>query len=240
MTIAVYGKGLPNKYLSGLKSVFPEVVWLPLEITDVGDNCIYQSIKYHPDIYLCKLSNDICVHAPCLDVVLKEELQKIGIQMVAGKKNPCGQYPDTVLYNTVRIGDFLFANLKYIDVRVIEEADRMDLVPVHVEQGYVRCSVVPLGSKALITADKGIAASAREKEIAVLEIQPGGITLPGKPYGFLGGAGGVLPGDRLVFIGNINQHPDAKEIIAFLEKQGQKYLQLEDCSLYDCGTVMFF
>ncbi len=75
---------------------------------------------------------------------------------------------------------------------------------VHVEQGYARCSVIPVGGRAMVTADLGIASAAERKGIDTLRISPACVHLPGESSGFIGGVCGVMPDDLLILLGDMS------------------------------------
>ena len=236
--IAIYDKRLPNEYLEALQYRFPEVEWLPLEIDT--KTSVYQSIQFHPDIYIFQINSGESICAPSVSEVIINRLKDCGIKVIGGTNSPQGKYPGTAGYNAVLIGNNFIHNSKNIDPVIIDKVHELGASSLHVEQGYSRCSVVPIGKKAIITQDRGITKIVREKGIDVLEIQPGHVILPGEEYGFLGGASGIMPNGTVVFVGDIDLHSDADEIKLFLNKHDIQYIVLHNMPLYDCGTIMFF
>lgn len=236
--IVVCDSRLPIQYKKALEAEIPGLFWLPLQIDK--DNSVYQSIRNHPDIYFLQLSSRECIYAPCVPEDVLEALKNQRIRLVPGTSNPYSEHPNTACYNAVCLDNFLIHNIAYTNETMINEVTNRGIEIIKVEQGYTRCSSVPVGKQAIITADLGIAEAVREKGIDVLTISPGNVILPGEKYGFLGGATGILPDGTIVFVGDVNTHPDVSAIINFLQKHKINYLDLVRLPLYDCGTLLFF
>ena len=77
-----------------------------------------------------------------------------------------------------------------------------------------------------------------EHKIHVLKISPGHISLPGCKYGFIGGASFIDERAKTVyFFGEIDSHPDATNIISFIEQAGYSVFSL-DGELTDFGGAV--
>ena len=145
-------------------------------------------------------------------------------------------YPHDVLLNALPLGQFLFCNTK----TVAKELLSLELTPCHVNQGYTKCSTLPLGNKAMITSDASIAEAAKKHGIDVLQIREGYISLSGYNYGFLGGCASFAPHgeiDTVFFCGDISQHPDAPKIEYFCNVHGKSIINLSGIGLCDIGTI---
>ena len=90
----------------------------------------------------------------------------------------------------------------------------------------------------VVTADMGIAKAATDNGFPVLSIDKGHITLPPYGYGFIGGALMVFE-DQLLAIGDLETHPNGKEIKALAEQNGLTVLSLSTGPLFDCGGILF-
>jgi N-dimethylarginine dimethylaminohydrolase len=234
--IAIHDNRLPEQYIISLKENIPNINFIPFNIENAIE--VYDSIAYHPDIYMCKIDNETCIYAPCLAENIFKALQKT--RVIKGSKNPKGKYPDTALYNATIIGNTIFHKLNCTDANILDNAYKKGFKTIDIPQGYARCSVIPVKNKGIITADSGIAKIAQENGFDVLKITPGNVTLPGEKYGFLGGATGILPDETVVFIGNIDPHPDSDKIKFFLNQHKTNWINIEGLPLFDCGTIIFF
>ena len=234
--IIMHDHRLPCEYVNALEERLPDCILKPLDMSAL--NCGYQSIQSHPDIYFFQIGQNVLIHAPSVPRDMLEELEGHGVRLIAGESNPGCVYPQTAMYNVVRVGQLLFSNAKYIDLILVEKATELSLETVHVEQGYARCSVIPVGGRAMVTADLGIASTAERKGIDTLRISPGCVHLPGEASGFIGGACGVMPDDSLILLGDISFHPDADRIKDFLSIHNVELIDMPGLPLYDAGSLI--
>lgn len=109
---------------------------------------------------------------------------------------------------------------------------------LHTNQRYAGCSCAVIAGNALITADPSISAVCRRNGIDILEIRPSHVSLDGYPYGFIGGACGMISSDILAFAGDLNSHPDAEAIRKFASIYGVRTVSLGGFPLYDVGGIV--
>lgn len=182
----------------------------------------------HADMLLLSVGDKVFKHK---DYPLDGEFLNITEQI--GSK-----YPDDVLLNVCTVGRHAFCNVKYASKTVLKHLEDCNYSIHHVAQGYSHCSTLTVGDNALITADEGIAAAAREAGVDVLKIRSGHISLPPYGYGFIGGASGAI-GDTVYFCGSLKYHPDGEMIGDFIFGHGKEYVELGDFPLSDIGGIMF-
>jgi len=239
--ILLHDNRIPAEYISGIKRQFPNIEYLSFEGSTHPDALkVYDSIIGHPDIYFFQIDSNTLIYSPSVHPKQLISLKESGVELIEGQKIPFGKYPETALYNALRIGDHVFHNFDFTDSIVIDEIKKRGLKRINVKQGYVRCSVLALGDRALITSDLGVLRAARKEGLDVLHISTGSILLPGEKYGFLGGTGGMLPGDGVIFLGDIRKHPDISGIDEMFKKHGRKYYFCENLPLYDAGGLFVF
>jgi hypothetical protein len=198
-----------------------------------------EPVASHPDMLLF-FAQDAIFCAKSYYEIAARELNEIsatyGAPLRFVQKEYKNAYPNDVLLNALPMKKLLFCNTK----TVADELLDLGLKPCRVNQGYTKCSALPLGDRALITADASIAKCAREQCIDVLQIQEGHISLPGYDYGFIGGSasfavrGGL---DTVFFAGDISQHPDHGKIERFCQSYGFKIINLSNAPLCDVGTI---
>ena len=114
----------------------------------------------------------------------------------------------------------------------------MHLTLIPVRQGYAKCSTAVVSEHAIITADSGIANAASLAGLDVLKLQPGYIHLDGYAYGFIGGTCGKLSASTIAFAGSVNRHPQAAEILKFLEQHQVQAISLYEGPLQDIGGIL--
>ncbi len=108
----------------------------------------------------------------------------------------------------------------------------------NIHQGYAACSSLSLNC-GIVSADPSVLSFCDIHRIPKLQISEGNIKLDGYNYGFIGGASGVCE-NKVYFLGNIEKHPDGKNILEFLETQGYEAISLFDGMLCDFGGIKFF
>ena len=73
-----------------------------------------------------------------------------------------------------------------------------------------------------------------------LKISPGGVGLKNFPYGFIGGASGLLNNKKLLLCGDLNIHPDGDKIRDFVNHKGVNIICLSSTKLFDFGSILYF
>ncbi len=201
---------------------------------------VYNSIKFHPDIFFFKVDEKTLIYSPCINKSKLNEILNLGISLIKGQREQRGKYPLTCGYNALKVGKYMFHALKYTDPVILAEMSRRGYEAVNVNQGYAGCSSVVIGENAAITADPGMKKALEDKNIEVLFISTGGITLPGEKYGFIGGASGNLPCGKIMFFGDLAEHKDGSRIRNFIIEHNSCTLESPGCSLYDPGSFLMF
>ena len=196
-------------------------------------------VASHPDMLLFFAKDGIFCTKSYYEIAARE-LNEIsaayGAPLRFVQKEYENAYPNDVLLNALPMKKLLFCNTKTVAGELLD----LGLEPCHVNQGYTKCSALPLGDRAIITEDASIAKTAKEQGIDVLQIQAGHITLPEYDYGFIGGSasfavrGGL---DAVFFAGDISQHPDYTIIDHFCQSYGFKIINLSNAPLCDVGTI---
>jgi len=202
----------------------------------------YSAISGHPDIFFCQSPGHLFA-APNLPEKYFKLLDDHKIRYITGELPVGGEYPATSRYNAVAMDKYLIHNFRHTDFTITRTLE--DLTPVHVDQGYCRCNLLPLKDGHFITSDPGI-----HKVLQGLHPPAGGlhpcslfvnshkIKLEGFPHGFFGGCCGVL--ENTVFInGSLSHHPDSGQIKEYLVSLGYKIVELDEGPLTDVGGILF-
>ncbi len=178
-------------------------------------NQVYESISSHPDIFMCKINNQIIM-----------------------SENDLGYaYPDNIKYNGVQVGNYFIHHTDYTASKLMSAVKAAGLTPVHVPQGYTKCNIVVVDSNSIITSDEGIKNILVPLGLQVLLISPGNVKLKGFSYGFLGGASGKI-GNSVVFNGNLSAHPDYQKIADFILARGLELKYFKEYDLEDIGSII--
>lgn len=197
-------------------------------------------VASHPDMLLFFAPNG-CFCTEIYAEIAKKELEILskhtGMPIIKVRQSVAPLYPHDILLNAARIGNRLFC----LEDHTAEELTHDEGYKIcHVRQGYAKCSTLPVGDHALITADPSIGAAAQAEGLDVLLTKPAKIELQGYDTGFLGGASSFAPYrdlSEIYFCGDIQTHPEADRIVEFCQRHHEKPVSLADGSLYDLGTV---
>ena len=200
---------------------------------------VYEAISCHPDVFIHHLGQNRIIYAKGTDINLLHSLDELGFILIEGKAVLTSQYPGCIAYNAARVGDYLFHNLKYTDPVLLFEAERVGVKPVHVNQGYTKCSVSIVDEKSIITSDKGIYKAAISCGIDVLLIEPdNSIVLNGLNMGFIGGSSGLIGNKKWAVTGNIRRLKSYDAIINFLGRRGIEAVCITEGSVTDIGSIL--
>ncbi len=200
-----------------------------------------QSVRSHPDLLLHLIGEELLVASNYLKTF--ESMPTAA--RIRRKYTPVATasptesvYPQDVALCACQTGKYLICNEKCTDETLLSRAARLGLKIINVKQGYAKCSCAVLSDGAVITADRGIASALRKYEIPHLTVEAGHVSLPGHPYGFIGGACGLV-GDRLYFAGDYRRHPDAADIENFCRLHATEPVSLSSEPLADVGSLIF-
>lgn len=193
-------------------------------------------VSTHPDLQLV-LIKDQMVFAPNADPQILAYMMAKRIPFHIGKSNIHSPYPGHVPYNCVVLEQYLLHNLKVIDGQVLQIAEALGLRPIHIQQGYSKCSTVVVDGCSIITSDLGIKKAISNLEIDCLMVEEGFVSLDPFSHGFIGGASGRVE-DALVWNGSLDDHPDQDAIRGFVQSKGIKNIEFEGYPLIDIGSII--
>lgn len=193
----------------------------------------------HADMQLVNLCEGVFVYAPRVPHSLLIALESLGYTLNKGSTDLKDRYPYDIAYNCAIVGKYAFLNAKYTDKVLLGYLAKCNIEPIHVEQGYAKCSTLILSGEAIITADSGIHKKAVSVGIDALLIPPQkNIVLKGYDYGFIGGCGGLISKNKLAFYGNLEALDNSREIGFFLGKHGITTVSLSDENIEDLGGLI--
>jgi len=206
----------------------------------------YPAISGHPDIFFCQ-SADYLIGAPNLPEEFLSKLQNSFSNVIIGEFPVGKEYPATSRYNAVATPNYLVHNFRHTDFMITRTLE--DLQPVHVDQGYCRCNLLPLKDHHFITSDAGIFKVLKEGlhppglhppglHPDLMYVSPDDILLEGFPHGFFGGCCGVWE-DKVFVNGSLNFYEDGDKVRDYLGKLGYQIVELSDGPLMDCGSIIF-
>lgn len=195
-----------------------------------------ERIAGHPDLQLFPYNGTVFAHKD-LDTESKTVIAQYG-NLVICDRSIRSPYPDDSPFNIALAGNTAFCRKDLIPREISDAFNRDGINVVHVNQGYSRCSIIPLNENSIITEDDAIARTAEKRGFTVLRIARGKVTLPGFPYGFLGGCTGVTD-SSVYFTGVLDQTPEKSAIYGFISSTGKSVVFLSSDPLIDFGSILF-
>jgi len=227
--IAVIDPRVPSKAKDRLKKMNFYIVEAPLHEKLSGP------VQGHPDMMLFSYGKKV-IYEPRLEDIAGL-LRNNGYECVKGAEIKSSIYPKDIIYNACSLGDKV---IRY-EGRVERNIENLKGGFIKVRQGYVKCSVIPIDDKHIITSDKGIYDKCNAGAVIdrPLLVKPGYVRLPGHKTGFIGGTSGVFK-NNVFFLGSLRCHPDGNAIRDFIKSAGKNVIELYDGPLYDAGTIYFF
>lgn len=196
---------------------------------------LYTAVNSHADMICCQVGNRLVIEPSLYDQVLTR-YPALKDTLLKGQTELTAQYPGNIAYNVAFIGEYAVHNTSYTDPALKRLIDKQGYKWIHTKQGYSNCMCLPVGDRAAVTSDAGLAKTLQSYNIDVLLISQGYIDLPDLNYGFIGGAS-ILVNDCIHFVGDIDEHPDSDEITTFISEHNMKYKCIKKGNLIDIGSA---
>lgn len=207
-------------------------------IKTIAHKGVDRAIKYHPDIVMHPIGEDLLVVEPTVFDYYKEALKDTSIELIKGEKKLGLEYPDDIAYNVGRIGNYALHDFRYTDEKIKYYLKKENIKQINVKQGYTKCSMAVVGDSEVITSDVVIDRKLKEKGFESLLISPGYIYLEDHPYGFIGGCTGNISNRDVLLSGSLEAHPDKGKIEKFLLDRNKNIIYLSDKKIRDIGTII--
>ena len=214
-------------------SQYGDLIELPYQ------SSVYDEISSHPDIFFCKINNQI-FQAPNLKLENKLETK---LKTKQGSNSVGAQYPEDIKYNICQIGKRVIHNFKYTDPAVAEYIDSTGLQKINIKQGYSKCSISVTSENSCITSDEGIYETLKRENIDVLLLDNTNIRLVDKNglqtkmNGFIGGATAVIE-DKFIIFGDSNKISNKASLIEHLNNHNLKLVDFKNLEIIDYGSII--
>lgn len=191
-----------------------------------------EPVSQHPDMLIAKIGDTYITHHKYYPAI--ETLGSLKLKYVLSSADVGKKYPDDIALNCFTVKNFFFADLLHVSQDALELAESQCFKPVHVKQGYAKCSACII-KDAIITSDISIYKAAVENGIDALLIPPGNIGIEKYGFGFIGGASGSINEGIIGFFGDIDLHPAGDKIRQFCFIHETEIISLNHKALFDYG-----
>ena len=223
---------ISNEELASLEKLNFTVIKIP------KSTLVYPAIDGHVDIQLNILeqnSKTVIINKD-LPQNFKDLLCQNNINFIESSKSLKKKYPGNVFLNSLILKNYYIHNLKYSDPNILPFIKNKEVI--NVNQGYTKCSVLPVNEKALITNDPGIYTKLSEYDFDILLLPYGDISLTGFEYGFIGGVGGMISENEMAFFGSLDFYKYGQQVKDFLAKYNVSPIYLRNGELIDRGSLL--
>lgn len=230
-----------NDYLIIIDARLPKAIKENLkeygELFEIPALTGYEAISGHPDIYICQ-SDEMIIISPDLPVQMVKELkEKIAAEIVIGTSHIGTRYPETARYNAVVTKEYLICNQRIVEPTILSRFKNRK--PIHINQGYTRCNLLPLSNGGFLTGDSQIKRHLEAENLKTFYIEDqSAILLSGFRHGFIGGTAGIAK-NHLFFTGDITILRGGDILYQSLEKAGFEIHTLSDSLPIDAGSILF-
>lgn len=231
--VAIVGRQASKKFVEAVEYKG----YHPIELPE--NSWTYEPVNDHPDLFFFTLPDKkICVTTEQILPYLKTYLDKhlSDWQVYLSENKVAGEYPANVGLNVLTIGQYVVANMKYIDQQVLNILRELNYKAIHVNQGYVKCTTIKIDESTCLTSDASIESMLKQNGIDVLYVDPRSIKLNGFRHGFIGGAA-VRLDNSILFNGDIKKHSQYESIKAFIEERGLTCVSVGEGALEDVGGI---
>lgn len=218
--------------INSLKKLNYDVIKIP------KDNNLYEAINGHTDIQLNILNKNTIIINKNINLSFKELLKTKNINFIESDSTLSSKYPSNISLNAYITDNYLVHNLKFTDKKILDYCKNKKTI--NVNQGYTKCSILPLREKVIITNDTGIYNTLKNEGFDILLLPFGDIELSGFNYGFIGGVGGMISNDSMAFFGSLDNYAFGNEVKKFLYKYDIKPIYLSNTKLIDRGSLLVF
>ena len=218
--------------INSLKKLNYDVIKIP------KDNNLYEAINGHTDIQLNILNKNTIIINKNINESFKKLLNKKNINFIESDSTLSSKYPNNISLNAYITDNYLIHNLRFTDKKILEHCKTKK--NINVNQGYTKCSILPLREKAIITNDSGIYNILKNEDFDILLLPFGDIELKGFNYGFIGGVGGMISNNSMAFFGSLDNYAFGNEVKNFLYKYDIKPISLSNTKLIDRGSLLVF
>lgn len=199
-------------------------------------DALYDGIRNHPDLLLSPVDHQLFLSIEVTPHIHKH-LEAGHIPYTVINKPLGHMYPMTASLNVISSDNYIICNKNTVAPELLEYALSSNKRIIHVNQGYVRCTTLPLGNDTFITDDPGIAKTLAQENLNVIKVTEGHINLPSHPHGFIGGCAGKI-GQVVYFNGDVSKHPDYKTIEKACSTLNLTISYTTDIPLTDVGGVI--
>lgn len=193
------------------------------------------AVKTHPDMSLFKYDEETLIASRESFDYYNEIFKGTKINIINANEDPHEKYPSDVKFNALRIGEHLICKKDICAKSIIKRFDEDKII--NSSQGYVKCSVIDIGSEYFVTDDKYLYEIIKSLGKKCILLDKGFVKIKDYDYGFIGGASGYAR-DKIFLTGKIINEANRIRLEEFAREINKELIYLTEYDIFDIGTLM--
>ena len=193
------------------------------------------AVKTHPDMSLFKYDKDTLIASQESFDYYNEIFKGTKINIINADEDPHEKYPSDVKFNALRAGEHLICKKDVCAESIIKRFDVNKII--NSSQGYVKCSVIDVGSEYFASDDKYLYEIIKSLGQKCILLDKGFVKIKDYDYGFIGGASGYAR-DKIFLTGKIINEANRIRLEEFSREINKELIYLTEYDIFDIGTLM--
>lgn len=193
------------------------------------------AVATHPDMSLFKFDEETLIASRESFEYYNEIFKATKIKIINANENPLEKYPGDVKFNALRVGERLICKKDVCAKCIIKRFDEDKII--NSSQGYVKCSVIDIGSEYFVTDDKYLQKIINGLGHKSILLDKGFVKIKDYDYGFIGGASGYAR-DKIFLTGLIKDEANRCRLEEFAREINKELIYLTEYDIFDVGTLM--
>lgn len=193
------------------------------------------AVKTHPDMSLFKYDKDTLIASRESFDYYNEIFEGTKIKIINADEDPHEKYPSDVRFNALRVGEHLICKKDVCAKCIIKRFDEDKII--NSSQGYVKCSVIDVGSEYFASDDKYLYEIIKSFGKKCILLDKGFVKIKDYDYGFIGGASGYAR-DKIFLTGKIINEANRIRLEEFSREINKELIYLTEYDIFDIGTLM--
>lgn len=193
------------------------------------------AVATHPDMSLFKYDEETLIASRESFEYYNEIFKATKISLVNAGEDPLEKYPGDVKFNALRVGEHLICKKNVCADEIMNRFDEGKTI--NSSQGYVKCSVIDIGSEYFVTDDKYLQKIINGLGYKSILLEKGLVKIKDYDYGFIGGASGYAR-DKIFLTGLIKDEANRIRLEEFAREINKELIYLTEYDIFDVGTLM--
>lgn len=193
------------------------------------------AVATHPDMSLFKYDEETLIASQESFEYYSEIFKATKIKIINANEDPFENYPGDVKFNALRVGTHLICKKDVCSDAIMTRFNPDKTI--NSSQGYVKCSVIDIGSEYFVTDDKYLQKIINGLDHKSILLEKGLVKIKDYDYGFIGGASGYAR-DKIFLTGHIKDEANRFRLEEFAREINKELIYLTEYDIFDVGTLM--